>query len=206
MSLTSETGGFVQPAVLPKFQAGVFYTVSDLTGQTGAGLVAASAWIKDRIYSYAFPICQTATLASLRVLTNAGHTELTAKILLAIYADNNGRPGAKLLTAGELTMAAASTAYAATVSLAVRPGIYWLAMTSSHGDGDGNDLVATSPPGGGAAAPGMPLGVASVAAGVGAGYHLIATRTYDSTIPDPHPSGTLQPTGLNLPAVWFEFA
>jgi hypothetical protein len=54
----------------------------------------------------------------------------TSSVRLAIYNDNNGRPGTVLLDAGTVAPAAANTGYEITISQAFTAGIYWLAINT----------------------------------------------------------------------------
>lgn len=197
-------GGVTLPGQLPRIQAGRFHSIGDFLGvNSSQGNAIPADVIKDRIFSRAFPIHRECTLTSLSVATYTAHAPATAKCLMAIYADNNGQPGDKLLTAGELTLAAANVVYTAAVSLVLRPNIYWLSLTLSDGQPDGVRLLCESAIGSPAQALAMPLGAGSAAFDAQR-YHMVATRVYDSTIPDPHPAATY-PVAHMLPCVLFGF-
>lgn len=195
-------GGLTQPPAIPIVQAGRFYSIGDFLGvNSSQGNAVPADVIKDRIFSRAFRLTREITLASLSVLTYTGTLPATAKCLQAIYSDNNGQPGTKLLTAGELTLAVQNTTYTAAVSLRMLPGIYWHALTLSDGQPEGVRLLCESAIGSPAQALALPLGSGTATLDVQR-YHTVATRVYDSTIPSAHPAVTY-PTAHMLPLVLF---
>jgi hypothetical protein len=75
---------------------------------------------------------QSVTLDRIAI-TSGGTFSGSASVRLGIFANSGNKPSTVILDAGTVAPAAATTAYAITISQTLSAGIYWIAMNTYYG-------------------------------------------------------------------------
>jgi hypothetical protein len=107
--------------------SGYYYASSMIT----AGALAATTTSANNLD--AFPIIVPVEQAFDRIGVNVVSTP-AGKLRLGIYADNNGKPGSRILDSGEIDVSSTGLK-TATINITLEPGLYWLVKVQDNTPG-----------------------------------------------------------------------